>query len=182
MSDEELLKLIIKGDSKAFESLFKKYKANVYGLSRRILGAQMLAEENSQEVWMKVISSASSFAAQGSVKSWILQITKNNALNIIRKRGWEEPLPEEKAAQIEDASLDNQEVLEAAAKADLVKAAVDSLPDRQRVAIVLWLQQELSYAEIAQAMDLNVNAAKVLLFRAKENIKKYVEENHEKME
>lgn len=176
MSDEELLRKIVKGDSKAFESLFIKYKANVFGLSRRILGAQMLAEENSQEVWMKVISSAQSFQGKGSVKSWILQITKNNALNIIRKRGWEEELPEDQAEQIADENLNQMEVvLEEAARLDLVKAAVDSLPDRQRVAIVLWMQQELSMSEIAVQLDINVNAAKVLLFRAKESIKKFVE-------
>lgn len=172
MTDEELLQKICQGDSRAFESLFKKYKAIVFGLSRRILGAHMLAEENSQEVWMKVISAAASFQNQGSVKSWILQIAKNNALNIIRKRGWEEELPLEKEEVLEDQSLAYSEILAGVERSENLKAAIDSLPDRQRVAIVLWMQEDLSYADIAIQLDMNVNAVKVLIFRAKENLKR----------
>ncbi len=178
MSDANLLQQIQKGDSKAFESLYNKYKSAVLGLSYRILGASMLAEENAQDVWMKVINSAASFSGSESAKAWIMTITKNHALNIIKKRGWEEALPENAEAQIPDETEFQFGELSEYQKIENLKRAVGQLPDRQRVALVLWMNEEKSYSEIAQELGINVNACKVLLFRAKEAVKRIMEESH----
>ena len=57
-----------------------------------------------------------------------------------------------------------------------LKEAIAKLPDRQRVALVLWMHEEKSYAELATELDLDVNAVKALLFRAKENLAKSMKE------
>lgn len=181
MSDAILLQQIQKGDSKAFESLYNKYKSAVFGLSYRLLGASMLAEENAQDVWMKVINSAASFSGNESAKSWILTITKNHALNTIKKRGWEEALPEEAEAQIPAETEFHFGELSEYQKIENLKKAMELLPDRQRVALVLWMHDEKSYSEIAQELGININACKVLLFRAKEAIKRIMEEKNEQI-
>jgi RNA polymerase sigma-70 factor (ECF subfamily) len=175
ITDEKLLTKIANGDSKAFESLFTRHKNIVYGLSLRILGAKMLAEENSQDVWIKVVESADSFQAQGSVRSWILTITRNQALNTIRRRGWEEELSIDAEAKIPFDQADLTQQLETFNELEKLKESIAKLPDRQRVALVLWMSEEMSYAELAQELDINVNAVKVLLFRAKENLKNLIE-------
>lgn len=174
INDEELLKNIAKGDSKAFELLFNRHKKSVYGLSLRILGSPPLAEENAQETWIKVVEFAKNFELRASVLSWIQKIAKNQALNILRKRGWEEELPFDSQDSIADETLSSFEALEQTEDLAMLKSAVDSLPDRQRVALVLWMHEEKSYSELAQEMNLNVNAVKVLLFRAKENVQKFL--------
>lgn len=69
MDDEVLIKKIAKGDSKAFESLFQKYKTLVYGFSRRLLVSESLAEDNAQETWMKIVQYAPQYQEQGSFRS-----------------------------------------------------------------------------------------------------------------
>jgi RNA polymerase sigma-70 factor (ECF subfamily) len=181
ITDEDLLQKIAIGDSKAFESLFHRHKQIVYGLSLRLLGAKMLAEENSQEVWIKVATSSVNFANESknsaSARAWILTITKNLALNTIRKRGWEEPLEINQEMQIEFSQMDILSTIEENTNIELLKLAVKKLPDRQRVAIVLWMYDETNYKNIANEMDLSVPAVKVLLFRAKENIKKIMRDS-----
>lgn len=171
-SDEALLKKIAKGHEKAFATLFEKYKGHVYGLSLKLLGAKMLAEENSQEIWIKVIKKADSFQPSGSVKSWILTMTKNQALNVLRKRGWESDLSPEMEAQLEwdDSSL--EEELAHVKNLEKLKSSIDQLPERQRVALVLYLTEKPSYEEMAQQLETSVSTVKSLLFRARENLKK----------
>lgn len=176
MSDEELLQRISQGDSKAFESLFHRHKRVVYGISFRILGAPMLAEENSQDVWMKVVQKSADFKSGGSVRSWILTIAKNQALNVKRKRGWEESLPAESDSlhmQVEGDALDEDlsGQLEKLQDLECLKQAIDQLPDRQRVAVVLWMSEDLGQSDLASALDLSIDSVKALLFRARENLK-----------
>lgn len=177
MSDEELIQKIAKGDSQAFEALFQRHKRAVYGFSLRLLGASMLAEENSQEVWIRVVQASTRFEPTGTALSWILRITKNLALNTIEKRGWEEELTPERQDKIELEQSDVAQVLGRTQDLEKVKRALGKLPDRQRVALVLWMQEEKTYAELSTELKINVNAVKVLLFRAKENLRKFFKED-----
>lgn len=177
MDDEVLIKKIAKGDSKAFESLFQKYKTLVYGFSRRLLVSESLAEDNAQETWMKIVQYAPQYQEQGSFRSWVMTVTKNTALNTLRKRGWEEELSDDSSDQIEDSSLDLVSLMENRETMEKLKRALDDLPERQRIAVMLWMQEEKSYEEIAEDLQVNLNAAKVLLFRAKQGLLKLMKED-----
>jgi RNA polymerase sigma-70 factor (ECF subfamily) len=174
MDDVNLLEKIAKGDKKAFVALMTKYEKAVYGLGLRILKSSELAEDNAQDTWIRVVRAADQFSEPGNVKAWILKITKNLALNTLEKRGWEESLSEGQESQIEMAQEEISVTIEKAQTLQALKAAVDKLPDRQRVALVLWMFEEKSYSELSVELKINVNAVKVLLFRAKENIEKYM--------
>ncbi len=137
----------------------------------------MLAEEISQETWMRVVQAAPRFEARGSVKSWILTIAKNQCLNLIEKRGWEEALPEGGEEQIADPCESLETLLSAQQQKQRLLGAIDRLPDRQRAALVLWMQEEKSYEEVARDLKTHVGALKVLLFRAKENLLRALKED-----
>ncbi len=177
MDDFELLQKIAKGDSKAFESLLHKHQRAVYGLSLRLLKSSSLAEDNAQETWIRVVKSAGSFEKRATVLAWIMTIAKNLALNSLEKRGWEEALSPEDENQVMADQKDMELELLQGETLQKLKAAVSQLPDRQRVALILWMEQEKSYSELAQEMKLNANAVKVLLFRAKENVQKLMKED-----
>ncbi len=136
----------------------------------------MLAEEMAQETWMRVVRSAPHFEPKGSVKSWILVIAKNQCLNAIEKRGWEESLPEGAEEEIVDPSESLEMLLSQKDQRQKLMAAIESLPDRQRAALILWMQDEKSYEDLARDLKTHVGAFKVLLHRAKENISKYLKE------
>lgn len=176
MDDLELIKKVGQGDRRAFELLVRTYQKNVYGLALRILGSAMLAEEVAQETWLRVITAAPTFEPRGSVKSWILTITKNQSLNVIQKRGWEDALPSDAEEKIASQEQQLEFQMEFEQNLERLKVAVSRLPERQRVALVLWMHEEKSYSELSQELGINVNAVKVLLFRAKENIQKFMRE------
>jgi RNA polymerase sigma-70 factor (ECF subfamily) len=148
------------------------HKSAVYGLCLRLMGASMSAEDMAQETWMRVIRSAAQFQTTGSVKSWILTIAKNLCLNEIRQRRWEVSNDDKMdAAQSDD---DLEENLSRLQQLDLLKQAVDKLPDRQRQALVLFMFEEKTMSELATELGLQVNAVKALLFRARENVQKLI--------
>ena len=176
MTDAELIKKIASGDPQAFEKIFQKYKSHVYGLSLRLLASSSLAEDNSQETWIKVVQAASQYEDTGSAQAWILRIAKNTALNTIRKRGWEQELTSEDSEEIADTGENVLELISASQDIQRLKSAMDQLPDRQRVILILWLSEENDYSELANEMQIRLNAAKVLLFRAKENLARLIKE------
>jgi len=175
-TDEELIQKTAHGDSKGFEALLGRYQKSVFGLCQRLLRSDMLAEEMAQETWIRVVRAAPQFEARGSAKSWILTIAKNQCLNLIEKRGWEESLPEGGEEQIVDPSENLEILLSQKNEKQRLLQAIDQLPDRQRAALVLWMQEEKSYEELAVDLKTHVGALKVLLFRAKENLAKYLKE------
>lgn len=179
-TDEELIQRIAQGDSKAFESLLGRYQKNVFGLCRKLMRSDMLAEEIAQETWMRVVCASSQFETNGSVKSWILTIAKNLCLNALEKRGWEEALPEGAEEQIQDPGEELEAWLSSQQEKRKLTRALDHLPDRQRAALILWMQEEKTYEELAREMKTNVGAMKVLLFRAKENLAKIFQELDQK--
>lgn len=107
----------------------------------------------------------------------MMTVTKNTALNTLRKRGWEEELSDDSSDQIEDSSLDLVSLMENRETMEKLKRALDDLPERQRIAVMLWMQEEKSYEEIAEDLQVNLNAAKVLLFRAKQGLLKLMKED-----
>lgn len=132
----------------------------------------MLAEDMAQETWIRVVRAAGQFDPKGSVKSWILTIAKNVCLNELRKRKWEET-DDDKVAEFQDGQ-DLEENLIQMQRLELLKEAVDQLPERQRVALVLFMFEEKTLSELAVEMGLQVNAVKALLHRARENVHNYI--------
>jgi len=179
-ADLETLKGIGEGSEKDFLRLYESYKKNVYGLAFKILQSKSLAEEVSQEVWMKVVQNAARFDAhpstlsQNPVKAWILQITRNHCLNLIEKKStWEVSTENEieRLAEVSQGS-DPETDLQELEKEALLHQWVDALPEAQRVCLVLWMSSEKSYQELAQELKLTESHVKVLIHRAKENLKK----------
>ena len=112
---------------------------------------------------------------QAKFSTWLYRITVNHCLNEMRSRRSKpegpslvDDLLEENAPQTPDAGMHRADLQRA------VKDAIDSLPENQRVAVILARYEELSYEEIAGAMQLSLEAVKSLLFRAKVNLKQRV--------
>jgi len=137
-----------------------------------------MAEDLSQETWMKVIQHASSFQARhdetGQVKAqvstWILRIAKNLTLNEIKKRKWEDLGSSEVIEKTEDPDSDIEALLSGAEDRARLKDAIEKLPEQSRVVLTLWMSGETNHSEIAEDLGLTVSHVKVLLFRAKKSL------------
>lgn len=169
--DYELLQKVAKGDSKAFESLYKKHKAALYGFCVYLIGDTMRAQDIYQDTWIKISENANSYQARNSFKSWSFQIARNLFLNQIKRDKWEDKISDDELNQIADISETEKEYFDKE-KNKILTDVINELPENQRVAIVLFLVEDLEHSQIAEQMKLSVNHVKVLIHRAKQSLEK----------
>ena len=171
--DISLMLRFQKGDEAAFEELVHKHTRAVLNLVFRYLGDASRAEDVAQDIFVKVYRARMKYEPKAKFTTWLYRIAVNHCLNEIRA-GKSRPtlgapaddLLEHPAAEDPDARLHRQELR------DAVKAAVDALPDNQRMAVLLSRYEDMSYDEIADTMGLSLEAVKSVLFRAKENLQR----------
>jgi RNA polymerase sigma-70 factor (ECF subfamily) len=175
--DIRLMALVGAGDEGAFEQLVERHQRLVIGTVGRMLGSGSDAEDIAQQVFVRVWKNAKRYEPRAKFTTWLLKITRNLVFNELRRRSRhpqvplqsesdeeERPLKDEQAVA-PDASLLDHELQEA------VDAAIANLPETQRMAVVLRRYEELSYEEIADALDQSVSAVKSLLFRARTELR-----------
>src|SRR2546421_5841646 len=182
--DIRLMGLASAGDTAAFEQLVERHQRMVIGTVGRMLGTNSDAEDIAQQVFVRVWKNLKRYEPRAKFTTWLLKITRNLVFNELRRRSRhpavplqsdtdeeERPLKDEQAVS-PDASLLEHELQEA------IDAAIAQLPETQRMAVILRRYEELSYEEIADALDQSVSAVKSLLFRARtelrESLKRYL--------
>lgn len=163
------------GDPSAFDVFVTRYREEVFRVSYRILLDAADADDITQEVFIEVLRSIGQFRGESSLATWLYRIASNKSLNLLRRRSrfsiW--PAFEEKADRQPDTALASDPVEFAETRIALRKA-LDQLSPDQRVAFTLHRYEEFSYQEIADIMQITVNAVGVLINRAKNNLKKYL--------
>jgi len=169
------------GDIRAFEQLVEKYKQPIVSLMFRMLHDLSEAEDLAQTVFVRVYQSASRYEVSAKFSTWIFTIARHVCLNEIRRRSRhpaqsiESSLPdsdEPAARQFEDQKTFTppQAILHKELEAK-IQQALDQLPEKQRLAVLLCRQDELSYEQIARVLGLSLSATKSLIHRARETLK-----------
>jgi len=175
-----------KGDKASFENLMRKYYKRVFNFIYRFVGSIEIAEDLTQEVFMKVYKKAPSYKPQAKFQTWLYTIAKNISLNELRKHkkkmiSLEETIESDSGEikrQFEDDTSENPfQRLENKELVAIIKKAINQLPENQRIAVLLHRYEQFSYEEIAQTMGCSVSAVKSLLSRAKENLKIVLSQN-----
>lgn len=171
LSDDELIEFILNGENKAFECLFDRYNDLVLGYSYQFTKRKEAAEEICQEIWMRVLKALEHYERQGKFKSWLLQMTRNKSIDYLRLKSNQryEEVNDEISEDFNQTTFDNE--LENQENRQKLKAAIENLSESQRIAINLWMVEELSFEQIAQELDVNINTAKSLVHRARNTIK-----------
>ncbi len=163
-SDERLLAGAAGGDQKAFEQIYERHARVVYSLLLRMTRESPVAEELTQEVFLRVWRRASSFDAQrGQLRPWLLQVARNLALDRIRgkaeqQRGREHELKELTA--LSTAAPRAEAWVEQRTLAHQACAFMAELPDGQRRALELAYFEGLSHSEIATRLDSPIGTVK----------------------
>jgi RNA polymerase sigma-70 factor (ECF subfamily) len=179
--DAALMLRVKQGDRDAFEALVEKYKQPVMNLVYRTLPDATEAEDLAQHVFVQVFKSAHRYEVSAKFSTWIFTIARNLCLNEIRRRS-RHPAEsfDEASAENEDQPLRQFEDLKTFSPPDAllqgeleekIGEALASLPEKQRTALVLCRQDELSYEEIAEVLGCSLSATKSLIHRARETLK-----------
>jgi RNA polymerase sigma-70 factor (ECF subfamily) len=159
-----------RGDAAAFEDLVRRHQRRVYAVALRIVRAHDVADDVSQEAFVRAWRSLDRFEAGRPFAPWVCRIAANLAVNHVRSpRAREDGLPEGhgETPAADPGPLDA--VLDAEA-GRVLDAAVAALPAEQRAVFVLRAVEEMSYDAIAEALSLSPGTVMSRLFRAREKL------------
>lgn len=173
LDDDDLIQRIAEKDLDAFRQFVKRHKIFVHNTCYRFIGNHEQAEEAAQDVFFQIYKSASTFRHQSKVKTWLYRIAVNLSLNVIRrdKRSrWIKIITIRETAELRDNEPGRQ--LERKEMKDLIKSAVDALPEKQRTVFILNKYEGLSPKEIAEILGISANSVEVRIHRAKLNLQK----------
>ena len=183
-SDQERMLRVRAGVPKereeAFNVLVTKYRTPVVHFLYRMVREPALAEELAQEVFLRVYRARKSYKPRAKFSTWLFRIATNVALNALRdgrmRRARESSLEGETedagpAMQVADPGGNVEQRMLEAERQEQIRGAVEALPEKQRLAVLLHKYQEMDYNEIADILDCSESALKSLLFRAYETLR-----------
>jgi RNA polymerase sigma-70 factor, ECF subfamily len=173
-SDEELMERIGSGDKESYKILVQRYLHPSYRLVQRLIARETEAEDIVQEAFMKVWEKAESWRPSAKFKTWFNQILVNRCIDWQRSQKYRNSLP---LIDSFDYAADNsveRTILEQE-KQHYVKAAVQDLPEKERIALVLHYYQGFSQQLVAEILNVSVSAVETLLYRARLHLKKQLE-------
>ena len=163
-SDEELVAAVAAGDTAALGQLVQRHQERVLSLAYRILLRWDLAEDVGQEVFLRVWSSAGDYRPKARFTTWLYRVVVNVALDAIRRARRQ---PVQLAESFADVPAgDPPDHLVAEERAASVAKAVAALPERQRIALVLHVYEDLRCREVAEVTGWSASAVESLLVRA----------------
>jgi RNA polymerase sigma-70 factor (ECF subfamily) len=168
--DAELLEVIRKGDHAAFAALVQRHTDRFYRLAYRHLRSRPAAEDVVQDAFLKIWEDPTRWRAERKVRftSWFHRVVVNLCLDRLRKKS---PQPSDAIAEWPDLADSVDVALDRRAEQQLLEREIDALPVRQRVALQLCFDQDLSNQEAADAMGLKLKALQSLLMRAKTTLR-----------
>lgn len=167
LSDDALMVLFATGEAGAARVLTARILPRVLRHAQGVLGNRAEAEDVAQEVMMRLWRAAQDWQSDGPARpaTWAYRVTANLAIDRLRVRARMHPL--EAAPEPADASATPAEEMDAATRRAALERALQSLPERQRQAVQLRHIEGLANPEIAQVLDISVEAVESLTARGK---------------
>lgn len=175
ISDAELIRQYLKGDEKSLEFLIKKYLKPIYNFIYKNVGYQEVAEDITQETFIKVWKNLKKFDQKRDFKPWIFQIAKNTLIDYSRKKKTI-PFP-----KLENLKEDSQNLVDFFANKIASEKILNNLDKEEQKIISMRHSQGMSFKQIAKFFGKPVNTVKSRYRRIMINIKKeYKPKNKDK--
>jgi len=171
--DLALFQRIAQGDARAFRELSHLHLAMIVTYAARLLGNLADAEDVAQETFLRAWQKAASYEPRARARTWLLAMAHNLAIDRLRRRKVRREEPSESEDDALGPSSQQPIALLLSKLTSLeVERALDSLPERQKVALLLCHEQELTGAEIAELLDTSAEAVESLLARGRRNLRR----------
>jgi RNA polymerase sigma-70 factor (ECF subfamily) len=180
-SDVQLMLDVKAGDDASFGFLLQKYRSPLVNFLYRMVRDTATAEDLAQEVFLRVYRARKQYSPSAKFTTWMFRIATNLALNSLRDNRYRKmetsidapPSNEEDAAprELPAREMRIDEHLLEQDRCEFIRRAIATLPEKQRVAVLLHKYEEMDYAEIARILECSESALKSLLFRAYETLR-----------
>ncbi|MBD3223989.1 MAG: sigma-70 family RNA polymerase sigma factor [Caldithrix sp.] len=186
MNEQELIAAMKIGDKYAFDQFINDYRDYIFTLSMRVIKKKELAEEITQDVFLKIYQNIETFKQASKLSTWIYSITYRTALNYLQQNPQQlQPLPEpkdqsdwteHKNAWKQISALQDSQASEGLAEhvniQHILWKGIDQLPYVQGVVITLYYLNQMKIKEITDVIDLPVNTVKTHLFRGRKELRR----------
>ena len=177
MSELQIIHEILEGNSSKFDLLVEKYQNMVFRTTIGFVHNKEDAEDLTQDVFIRTFQALKTFNGDAEFSTWLYRITVNtsiNHLNKVKNRGFLHFAEDVLQHLFNKASEDKnpQQLLEQKERDELIRKAIDALPEKQRIAFVLSKYDDLTQKEIAVIMESTEGSVEQLLQRAKSNLQK----------
>jgi RNA polymerase sigma-70 factor (ECF subfamily) len=175
--DQQLMRRVQDEDVRAFQKLYDRYKGRIMSFLIQMVRQKSVAEELTQEVFLRVYRSRAAYDRQAKFSTWIWTIARNLAYDSLRKKREVllDPDPEGGTSAIDNLesplSSAEEQLIEQAAQSKL-EHCLQKLAESQREALVLRTFSDNSYEDIADTMQTTLSSVKSLIHRAKESLLK----------
>ena len=174
---ESVIERARRRDAEALGEIYRRYVRRVFGLCRYMLDSRESAEDATSDVFLKMQRSIESYDGSIPFDRWLLRVTGNQCIDVLRRqrRGRQVIVEDEGGATVVETPSEEPSPLGAVMSKEergQVRDAIARLPVNYRLPLVLRYYNELSYDEIAQQLDLPRNSVAVLIFRAKQELRR----------
>jgi RNA polymerase sigma-70 factor (ECF subfamily) len=172
------------GDEQSFALLLQRYRSPLVNFLFRMVRSREQAEDLAQEVFLRVYRAREDYVPSAKFTTWLFRIATNLALNSLRDNRYQRlevsldaPLNpdsedgDEKTLDVPEKHPNIEQHLVEQARKQMIRRAIDKLPEKQRAAVLLHKYQELDYGEISKILQCSESALKSLLFRAYETLR-----------
>lgn len=167
-TDRDLVLRTRRGEVEAFGEVVGRYQGSVFNVCYRMLGERMEAEDLAQETFIRAYQRLETFDEDRPFGPWVRRVATNLCLNHLQKRRPESYSLDEERDQSVGTVRDGPELRLVGSEETLnIRQAIADLPAHYRAAIELRHYQELSYAEMSEALDLPLSDVKSHLYRAR---------------
>ncbi len=166
--DDGVLRKAQRGDDRAFAIIVRSYQTPVYNYVLRMVGDRSLAEDLTQEVFLRVYQGLPRFSSRSKFTTWLFQVTKNRVLDELRATERRPrtvvDVDDERAFEVVDAPFERLEAI------DAVWRAVEQLTVDLKMALLLRDIVGLSYTEIADSLEVTLATVKWRIWKAREEV------------
>lgn len=177
MTDQEVVARCLSGDRDAFAVLVERYGGRVYNLALRIVGDPDAASDCAQEAFVRAYRSLHRYDPALPFGPWVLKISTNTSRTHLRTwHAHEDPAGDELAERAEPDDAGPELVAVRREEVAEVLAAMATLPPAYRAALTLRHMQQLSYQEVANALEVPIGTVKTHLHRARAALRKALAE------
>jgi RNA polymerase sigma factor (sigma-70 family) len=169
MKDLEVIRVYLETQaSLCFSLLYKRYAGKIYSKCLSLLKDETLAQDATQEIFMKIFTNLSRFKERSKFSTWVYSITYNYCIDFLRRRKKMKAIfsdEMEKAPDIPDQEISDKVLLELEIKK--LKQVLDNIPPGDQAILLMKYQDQMSIKEIAEVFDITESAVKMRLKRAK---------------
>jgi RNA polymerase sigma-70 factor (ECF subfamily) len=190
LEEQHFIKFLKEGTNQAYGRLLDEYQQKVFSTCISFVPNQEDAEDIAQEVFIEVFNSVGKFKGDSKLSTWIYRISVNKCLEFIRKKNTKKRFGFMQTLMGNEISMDRSSYftefnhpgiqLENKEKSQILFAAINKLPEAQRIVYTLNKVDDLSYQEVSDITQKSISSIESLLFRAKKNLRDILHDYYKK--